>query len=83
VVKSQFLNVRQAARWLGLAVKTLESWRGAGSGPAFHRFGRALRYRRSDLENFAAKAKHTCPPSDSPTDARKCAADREAKGRNQ
>jgi hypothetical protein len=69
VVKSQFLNVRQAARWLGLAVKTLEKWRGAGSGPAFHRFGRALRYRRSDLENFATEAKQACPSSDSATDA--------------
>jgi predicted DNA-binding transcriptional regulator AlpA len=53
----QFLNVQQAAQWLGIATKTLDSWRANGSGPPCHRFGRAVRYRLSDLEAFAAKAK--------------------------
>ncbi len=82
MIKSQFLNVRQAARWLGLAVKTLESWRAAGSGPAFHRFGRALRYRRSDLENFATEAKQACSSSGSATDAHVVAGEQETTGRS-
>jgi len=67
--QSQYLDARQAARWLGLAAKTLEKWRGAGSGPLFHRFGRAVRYRVSDLEHFAAEAKVTAPPSEGATGA--------------
>lgn len=45
---NEFFNLRQAARWLGVAVRTLEGWRAAGRGPHFHQFGRSIRYRVGD-----------------------------------
>jgi hypothetical protein len=38
-----------AAEMLGLSTRTLQSWRIVGSGPAYVRAGRAIRYRRRDL----------------------------------
>lgn len=38
-----------AAEMLGLSTRTLQSWRIGGSGPAYVRAGRAIRYRRRDL----------------------------------
>jgi predicted DNA-binding transcriptional regulator AlpA len=49
----QVFDQRQAAELLGLSPATLASWRSRGRGPAFLRLGgRAIRYRRSDLERF-------------------------------
>jgi hypothetical protein len=31
---------------------TLEAWRCRGGGPPFLKLGKAVRYRRADLENF-------------------------------
>lgn len=51
----------QAADFLSLSVRTLQSWRLRGDGPPFVRAGgRAIRYRRRDLiawinENTVAK----------------------------
>jgi excisionase family DNA binding protein len=39
----------QAAEVLNLSTRTLQAWRTKGSGPAFVRAGRAIRYRRRDL----------------------------------
>ena len=38
-----------AAKLLNLSVRTLQSWRLRGEGPAFVRAGRAIRYSRRDL----------------------------------
>jgi predicted DNA-binding transcriptional regulator AlpA len=38
-----------AADFLSMSVRTLQSWRGQGRGPAHVQAGRAIRYRRSDL----------------------------------
>jgi hypothetical protein len=43
------LSENQAADLLFLSVRTLQAWRCQGSGPAFVRTGRAIRYRRGDL----------------------------------
>jgi predicted DNA-binding transcriptional regulator AlpA len=43
------LNQKQAARLLGLSVRTLERHRVAGTGPRWARLGRLVRYRQSDL----------------------------------
>lgn len=49
-----WLTMAQAAAYLGLTRKTLESWRSTGEGPRGHRIGRrAVRYSREDLEAFA------------------------------
>lgn len=44
------LSETQTAELLGLSIRTLQSWRLRGGGPPFAKVGRAVRYRRSDLE---------------------------------
>jgi len=46
------LSTKQAARYLGLAVSTLNKWRCYGEGPKFLKLGRAVRYMESDLQAF-------------------------------
>ncbi len=46
----------QAAEFLGLSVATLRQWRFRGKGPNFMRFGRAVRYLPSDLDEFVRKS---------------------------
>jgi hypothetical protein len=38
------LDTEQAARFLGLAVRTMQNWRVRGEGPAFLRVGRSVKY---------------------------------------
>jgi len=40
------------AQRLGKSAKTLETWRRQGTGPAFVRVGRDIRYRESDVERW-------------------------------
>jgi len=42
----------QAARYLGLAPQTLRNMRCQRRGPNYLKFGRAIRYRIEDLEDF-------------------------------
>jgi predicted site-specific integrase-resolvase len=56
---SKYLSEREAAEHLGLSHKTLTRWRWAGKGPAFHKFGGAVRYAPEDLAAFVA-AGHSC-----------------------
>ena len=46
------LTESQVAERLGLAVATLRAWRHRGTGPRFLRFGRAVRYLVTDLDEF-------------------------------
>lgn len=49
------LTERQAADHLGVSPGTLANWRSSGAVRVpFVRLGRAVRYRRSDLERFLA-----------------------------
>ena len=44
---------RDAARLLGVSVRTLQRWRLEGRGPGFCRLGdRAIRYCEGDLQSF-------------------------------
>ena len=56
---SGFMNTRRAANYLGLSRRTLDGYRVSGDGPAFHRFGNRVRYRRTDLDAWAAKRRAT------------------------
>lgn len=47
-----FYNTRQAADYLSLQPGTLEIWRFYRKGPKYLKFGRAIRYRQSDLDNY-------------------------------
>ena len=50
----------EAAHRLGLAPKTLRSWRCRKRGPVFLKFGTAVRYRPSDLDDFIRKRTVDC-----------------------
>ena len=54
-----FFDTRRAADYLDLSHRTLDGYRVSGAGPAFHRFGNRVRYRRSDLDSWAAKHRAT------------------------
>ena len=54
-----FFDTARAARYLGLSPRTLDGYRVSGAGSAFHRFGNRVRYRRSDLDEWAAKRRAT------------------------
>lgn len=47
-----FLDSNEAAEYLGLQRTTLEAWRCRGGGPRFVKLGRAVRYRRVDLDTW-------------------------------
>ena len=57
--EGSFLNTRRAAAYLDLSPRTLDGYRVSGEGPAFHRFGNRVRYRRSDLDLWAAGRRAT------------------------
>jgi len=49
----EILTPPATAEFLKTEPRTLEAWRSRGVGPAFIRLsGRAIRYRRSDLERW-------------------------------
>ncbi len=54
----------EAARILGLSVKTLRRWRWAGKGPRFLKIGGAVRYDPADLEAFMREARRTSTSDD-------------------
>jgi excisionase family DNA binding protein len=49
-----YLTPYQAAGYLNSSVSTLAKRRLYGGGPCFTRIGRAVRYRKSDLDEFMA-----------------------------
>jgi excisionase family DNA binding protein len=50
---SPFLSRPDAARYLGLAVKTLEKYVVTGGGPPYRKHGRRVLYRREDLDRWS------------------------------
>ena len=61
---SEFMSTRKAAAALGLSPRTLDRYRETGRGPAYHRFGQRIVYRRGDLDDWAAKRR--VPGADEP-----------------
>jgi len=53
---SPFLNTAQAAHYVGLAERTLETMRGQGQGPSFRRHGRFIRYHIDDLDAWSRRS---------------------------
>jgi predicted DNA-binding transcriptional regulator AlpA len=51
--KSEFLNEKAVADFLGMQVRTIQDWRQRGRGPRFVKFGKAVRYSRTDVLDFA------------------------------
>ena len=59
-----YLSVREAAEYLGLSPRTLDRYRVSGEGPVFYRFGGRIRYRREDLDAWAAKRRRRSTADD-------------------
>lgn len=53
-VAGDMLTTQDAAQYLGLAPATLNKWRVYRTGPRFLKLGRAVRYRRADLDAYLA-----------------------------
>ena len=49
------LTTDELAKIMGLAVITIQHWRGTGRGPAFLKLGRAVRYERDSVARFYAQ----------------------------
>ena len=52
-----YLRPREAAEFLRTSTSTLAKRRLNGDGPKFCRIGRAIRYRKSDLDEFMARSR--------------------------
>lgn len=59
-----YLSTCEAAEYLGLSARTLRRYRVTGEGPVFHRFGARVRYRRGDLDEWAAVRRRTSTVDD-------------------
>ncbi len=55
-IQHTFLTETEAANLLALSVKTLRQWRWAGIGPVHYKFGKAVRYSESDLQEYIASS---------------------------
>lgn len=51
-MENDVLTTREAARYLSLGASTLERFRISGGGPCYRKLGRAVRYHRSDLNEW-------------------------------
>lgn len=49
----RFVDTEAAARYLALETHTLECYRSLGGGPAYHKFGKWVRYAVDDLDAWA------------------------------
>lgn len=49
----RFVDTEAAARYLALEAHTLECYRSLGGGPAYHKFGKWVRYAVDDLDVWA------------------------------
>ena len=47
------MTEHEAAEYLRVSVKTIRKWRYLCSPPAYHKFGKTVRYRLSDLDEYA------------------------------
>jgi excisionase family DNA binding protein len=62
----QLKDEREAANFLGVSVSGLRKWRNRGIGPRYCRFGRLIRYRLSDLNEWIEAHKNEpCTTTDS------------------
>lgn len=52
-----WLSPAEAADYLRLSIQSLANMRCTGAGPKFHRRGRVVRYKRTDLDKWLEAAK--------------------------
>ncbi len=51
------LTEKQLSQGTGIPCNTLRYWRANGEGPPYHRLGRSIRYRLSDVEAWLEENK--------------------------
>ena len=56
---NEILHTGPAAAYVGMTKSTLETWRSRGGGPVFLKLGKAVRYRKSDLDRFLEERART------------------------
>lgn len=59
----RFVDTEAAARYLALEAHTLECYRSLGGGPAYHKFGRWVRYAVEDLDAWAESCRRVTADS--------------------
>ena len=64
------MSTREAAAYLGLSPRTLDRYRVNGAGPAFHRLGGRVRYRRADIDAWVAERRRVSTSDDGATGRR-------------
>jgi len=71
--ESPFLTTTQAGTYVGLSRRTLEKMRTAGTGPAYRKHGRYVRYHIADLDAWSAarRKNSTSEYGDYPPSARR------------
>ncbi|MEM6563235.1 MAG: helix-turn-helix domain-containing protein [Pseudomonadota bacterium] len=58
----EFLNIDEAAEFIGVSRQTLDKWRMEATGPAVHRVGRRVLYSIADLRDFMGNHRHESLP---------------------
>jgi hypothetical protein len=58
-VPLRFIDEQATSEVLGVPVGTLRNWRWRGEGPAFHKFGVAVRYELGELYAYAQSCRRT------------------------
>lgn len=48
----RFLTTEEVSKILSVSHKTLELWRRLGKGPPWHKLGRTVRYKESELSEW-------------------------------
>lgn len=59
----RFVDTEAAARYLALSAHTLECYRSLGGGPAYHKFGKRVRYAVDDLDAWATSCRRSTAAS--------------------
>ncbi len=54
----EYLNIKQAADFIGVSRQTLDLWRMNAEGPAVHRVGTRVLYSVADLRAFMDEQRH-------------------------
>lgn len=53
-IRAQWLDTKELAAHLNLKPETLSQWRSRKQGPPYVTFGRSIRYRLDDVENWVS-----------------------------
>lgn len=56
-VTREVMDEKQAASYVGQKPATLRQWRTLGKGPAYHKKGRRVFYKKSDLDAWMAQGR--------------------------